>query len=248
MKKIFVFAVCAVFLLTLSPLILEAGEGKKSEAAERVSNREKKGRRISNREKKGQRIAGRNKGKRGEGEKKVCECDGEKRQAPSAAQIIERMRKRKAKMIQRMTEKYEALPGRLEKMQERLANLGERQKRECDEGQGKGNREKKRFRVGRSAKGLPEGATIEERITHRYQNFKKMISERREKFSEASQKYREMLTQRIAKLSEVDQKTVLEEFETSQKEVRAKIDELSEKSLALVEEAYKSVLTKLKDK
>jgi uncharacterized phage infection (PIP) family protein YhgE len=158
---------------------------------------------------------------------------GKGKRQVSADQMIERIRERKGKILERLKLHYDKMPERLEKMEARIDQLAERmQKAPKAEGKDAAPRQDRL-------------AKIKERITARYEKFKTMVPQRQAKFQENLAKRREKLTQRLKNLKADDQAKVLAEFEAAQKEVGAEIEKLATEAKSKLEATFAKIMAKL---
>lgn len=164
----------------------------------------------------------------------------ENRKEVTADQMIERIEGRKAKILEKIKERFDKLNEKLAGFEGRIEKISERKEKRA----GKGGE-------GKIAGDAAENPAMseekikerKEKVTERYNKFKKNIETRRDEMAKRQEENKAKFLARIEKFSQADKDRVIAAQEKMQSEVRAEVSKLADEALKKLEVTYQKIMS-----
>ncbi len=164
----------------------------------------------------------------------------ENRKEVTADQMIERIEGRKAKILEKIKERFDKLNEKLAGFEGRIEKISQRKEKRA----GKGGE-------GKIAGDAAENPAMseekikerKEKVTERYNKFKKNIETRRDEMAKRQEENKAKFLARIEKFSQADKDRVIAAQEKMQSEVRAEVSKLADEALKKLEVTYQKIMS-----
>lgn len=164
----------------------------------------------------------------------------ENRKGVTADQMIERIEGRKAKILEKIKERFDKLNEKLAGFEGRIEKISQRKEKRA----GKGGE-------GKIAGDAAENPAMseekikerKEKVTERYNKFKKNIETRRDEMAKRQEENKAKFLARIEKFSQADKDRVIAAQEKMQSEVRAEVSKLADEALKKLEVTYQKIMS-----
>ncbi|HNS09120.1 MAG TPA: hypothetical protein PKN29_05420 [Candidatus Ozemobacteraceae bacterium] len=164
----------------------------------------------------------------------------ENRKEVTADQMISRIEGRKAKILEKIKERFEKLNEKLAGFEGRIDKISarkEKRARKGGEGKIEGDATEK------PAMSEEKSKERKEKVTERYNKFKKNIETRRDEMAKRQEENKAKFLARIEKFSQADKDRVIAAQEKMQSEVRAEVSKLADEALKKLEATYQKIMS-----
>ncbi|HMM59323.1 MAG TPA: hypothetical protein PKC25_04235 [Candidatus Rifleibacterium sp.] len=163
----------------------------------------------------------------------------ENRKEVTADQMIERIEGRKAKMLEKIKERFDKLNEKLAGFEGRIEKISARQEKRARKG---GEYKAEATATDKPVMSDEKIKERKEKVTERYNKFKKNIETRRDEMAKRQEENKAKFLARIEKFSQADKDRVIAAQEKMQSEVRAEVAKLADEALKKLEVTYQKIM------
>ena len=163
----------------------------------------------------------------------------ENRKEVTADQMIERIEGRKAKMLEKIKERFDKLNEKLAGFEGRITKTPARQEKRARKG---GEYKAEATATDKPVMSDEKIKERKEKVTERYNKFKKNIETRRDEMAKRQEENKAKFLARIEKFSQADKDRVIAAQEKMQSEVRAEVAKLADEALKKLEVTYQKIM------